>query len=414
MNEKIDVLDFIPKTVFVGKNQKISDLNIKFDDLYIYLSYRTNIVNKGEITGVKEHSLTIPRFVSRNKETFEVLGLLQAEMGKTQNGCLNFCNHEYNLVNLVMNWFENELEINSGAWKWYVKVNINEPEDEEYKKKIEEKVISYWLRKTKVNIEQRYPKAVSYVKNTQNKILSFYGYGTLIIEQKKNLLSQIIKQFVKSITYERILVSREEDIRGFMRGIIAGESNVEIFTPDKRYRVYITAKDDFERKVYQKCLESLGIKSKQCNYALIISKKTNHIKLLKQKLLCLSHKKYAKFLRIFPLYDAFPEYKNWKAEQNKPHNKIPQETVDEIIRIYHQNQKQACWKIAEQVGVSSIKVNRVLREHGLGKRMMKTPEDKRKNIAEFAKENPEMTQKQIAERFKVHESVVRRAIRKYS
>ena len=72
------------------------------------------------------------------------------------------------------------------------------------------------------------------------------------------------------------------------------------------------------------------------------------------------------------------------------------------------------WKIAELVDVSTIKVQRVRKEHNLGKRQPKILESKRKEIAEFAKENRNLTQKQIAEKFNVHESVVRRACKKYN
>lgn len=69
--------------------------------------------------------------------------------------------------------------------------------------------------------------------------------------------------------------------------------------------------------------------------------------------------------------------------------------------------------IAEQIGVSQIKVQRVLKENSLGKRVVKTSEELRKQIAEFYKQNPNLKQYELAKKFNVHESVVRRAVRKY-
>ena len=85
-----------------------------------------------------------------------------------------------------------------------------------------------------------------------------------------------------------------------------------------------------------------------------------------------------------------------------------------FYNLHNQHPDWPAWKIAEQVGVSDIKVQRVLKERNLGKRLIKTPESKRQEIALFAEENPKLTQKQIAYRFNVHENVVRRAIGKYN
>src|SRR3989338_4954906 len=104
--EKIDLIEYLPKTIFT--NTKECLLNIGADDLYISLSYIAETFNNAKI----EYSHTIPRFISKNQETFEVLGLLQAEMGKTQNGNLSFANSEPKIINKVMRWFENEFELN--------------------------------------------------------------------------------------------------------------------------------------------------------------------------------------------------------------------------------------------------------------------------------------------------------------
>jgi hypothetical protein len=408
-----DMINYLPKEVICGKNFKKYPLIFNKNENHLFLFYLASI-SKGKYQAKRKYSYIINRHIKINSETFEVVGLLQAEMGKTQNGCLNFANHEFKIINKVMNWFEKELELRCKDWKWYIKVNINEPSDNGYKKEIEEKIINHWLNKTKIDPNMCYPKTVSYIKNTKNKVLRKSDYGTLIIERKKNLLSQIIKRFVKSICYN-IVSFETSKIRSFMKGIIAGEGCIEIYKPNKRYRVIISAVNPQERKIFKDALNKLGISSiyYKDNKDLIISQKENLLKLLKQKLVCLSPKKYDKFLSIFPLYDSFPEYESWKNNQTKPHNKISNDIIDKIIKLHHKNPNWPAYKIAALVGVSSIKVQRVLKENNLGKRLIKTPEEKRKEIAEFVKKNSQLTQKEVANIFKVTDSVVRRSFKKY-
>src|SRR3989344_7716089 len=177
MNEKLDLVNFLPKVILTASNKEC-ELNFKTDALYISLSYITETNNNAKI----EFSNTIPRFISKNVQTFEVLGLLQAEMGKTQNGNLSFANSEPKIINAVMKWFEKELELNRSYWKWSIKLNLNEPENQDYKSTIEEKCINYWLKRSKLDISNSYPKKVSYIKDTKHKKLKNFYYGTLMIE----------------------------------------------------------------------------------------------------------------------------------------------------------------------------------------------------------------------------------------
>ena len=355
--EKIDLKKYLPEYIVSGRQNKKYKLHVKADDKYLMCSY----LRPSKHAGIREYNYTLPRYISKNNETFEVLGLLQAEMGKTQNGCLTFCNHEYNIIKKVMKWFEKELELGINDWKWYIKVNINEPEEQDYKTKVEKKVVSHWISKINIQKELSYPKKVSYVKNTRNKKLKFSDYGTFIIDYKRNLFSQIIKNYVKRLSYS-ILDFSNEEIRCFMRGILAGEGCVEINNTYKKFRVQLSANKEEERILYQRCLEKLGIESSlyKDHKDLVISKKNNLVELLKQKLMCLSPKKYNKFLRIKEFYKGFYDLDLWK-EENKfgPHNKIPKENINAILELHQENPSWPAWKIAEKVGVSTIKVQRV-------------------------------------------------------
>ena len=363
-NQKICLREFIPSKV-IRKNspEKSFELNRKDIENYIKLSYFTNLHNHTGLVGKKKYELLLPKYVRKNQETLEVLGLLQAEMGKQHDGKIVFCNHEYKLVKKVMKWFEKEFDLPKDSWKWYIKVNINEPSDENYRKEVEDKVINYWISKMRLSLDWAYPKKVSYIKNTKNTKLGFYDYGTLIIEIGSNLFSQILKNFVKN-TFYNILQYNDNEIRWFMKGIIAGESNVEVYIPDKRYRVFITAIDSNERLLFQQCLKRLSINSIQNDNfkSIIISKKENNLELLKQNLMTLSPEKYNKFLRMMNLYGNFEGLKEWRNNLQKPHNKIPQDKINKVIDLHNQHSDWPAWKIAEQVGVSDIKVQRVRKE----------------------------------------------------
>ncbi len=220
-HEKLDLVEFLPETIVTGEgNGKEIDLHKQVDAEHVALSYMTSFYNGGW----NEHSVTIPRFIDKDIRTFEVFGLLQAEMGKTMNGNFSFSNCEPRLINYVMKWFKEELELDYDKWRWSVKINIQEPKDVLVKDEIEKKVIEHWLDKTDIILESGYPKKVTYVEISKHT--TPYDHGTLVLEYRRNLYSQIIKHLVRLITYEKIIREEKEFIRGYMRGIIAGEGCV--------------------------------------------------------------------------------------------------------------------------------------------------------------------------------------------
>ncbi len=255
-----------------------------------------------QIVGQRSFTLCMPKVIKRDVELFEVLGLLQAEMGKKLDGKINFSNHEVLIINKVIRWFQSELNFSSFRWKWYIKLNIKEPSDLLYKQEIETKLVEYWTKQTRLSIKQAYPKRVCYVKRTPNKWRAENDYGTMTIERRSNLFSQIVKNLVKGVT-ENLCHFSKQEIQGFMRGIIAGEGCIE--TQTKHFRVHIAAVNDEERRIYQIGLRKLEIDSINypCSQAVIISKRKNHRELLKQNLLTLSPEKHQQFLRMLANYE---------------------------------------------------------------------------------------------------------------
>src|SRR3989344_5802753 len=327
MNNNFNLLKSLPEFVITGGNNQYP-IKIKEDyNNEVLLLYVVNGPNKSK----REYTTPIPKQIKKDKDTFQVLGLLQAEMGKTNNGCICFSNCEPRLIKKVMRWFEREKIINQNNWRWYTKVNINEPTDE------------------------------NYIKNTKNKILKQYDNGTLIIEHKSNLLSQIIKNFLKNITYNYILNGSIIETLNFMKGIIAGEGAIQNHKPSKSYGVHISATQEREREIYKECLNKLGIELKIYNNykETLISKRENLIKLLQLQLMTLSPSKYSKFLEMMKQYPGIEET-GYFTGNKEPRNKIPEEVERAIIYDYEEgitNQKE----LANKWNISHIKVNRIIK-----------------------------------------------------
>ena len=235
------------------------------------------------------------------------------------------------------------------------------------------------------------------------------------MSNKRNLLSQILKRFVREMSYSIPELDKEEN-RYFMKGVLAGESSIACRKKSGHYRVHLTANENEERELYKKCLNNLGIKIfKYENYKeMIISERENHLKLLKLRLLTTSPQKYNKFLYMIEQYNCFPEMKDHRKQfKNQAWNKIPEEKINKILELYKSGTTRTI-ETAEKVGVSKIKANRVLKENNLEKRKVKDyPESLKKEIAEFAKKNSKISQKEIARNFKVSTQAVTRIFKKY-
>ena len=369
---------------------------IKYLDVY----YTTKSYNGGW----KEHSLYVPRFIYNDKRTFEVFGLLQAEMGKTNNGCISFANHEFKIINYILNWFEKELELNKNEWKWSIKLNIQEPTELNYKNEIEQKVTNHWTTKTKIKLEHSYPKKVTYIKNTSNTKVKFYDKGTLVLEYKNNLYSQIIKNIIRKITYEKIQDFDNLLVQSYIRGIIAGDGCVEHNKDSGHSRVFITSCNEDEREIYSKCLSKLNINSNlyDGHKEVVISRRENNVQLLKQRLMTLSPEKYAKFLSMIKQYPHISEETGYfKQKGINSWNRIPKEKINQVIELYNSGMTSTK-EISMSLNLHILKVQRVFRENNLGKRIYRYPESMRKEIVLHKKLNPHLNSDQIANKFNVH------------
>jgi hypothetical protein len=159
------------------------------------------------------------------------------------------------------------------------------------------------MENTSCREEQAHPKTVTYLSNVSHTTLRDGYFGTLIIEMKANALSQIVKGMV-STTFENMMKETQTNIRHFLIGVIAGESNVEFNILQGKYRVMICAIHASERQKYQDLLFHLGIESKQYDgfMSVVISRRENMLELARQGLMTGSPEKYKQFVRAMACY----------------------------------------------------------------------------------------------------------------
>ncbi|MFA4887351.1 MAG: hypothetical protein WC595_04010 [Candidatus Nanoarchaeia archaeon] len=406
--EKLDLKEYLPEIILTGSGKQCV-LSYYADDLYISVSYQTQQTNNAK----GEYSFTFPRFISKSEETFEVLGLLQAEMGKTQNGCLNFTNSEPKIMNKVLKWFYKELDIKTEQWKWYLAANIQKPQDLENKRRIEEYLAIYWTKNTPLLLANTHPTLVSY-RDVEHLSLKSAYYGVMIIEFKNNLFSQIFKNVLRIITYEKLLQQEINFIRSFLKGLTAGEGCIECDKDSKKFRVHISCTIPAEKEIYIKCLAKLNINAYDYpGDKITVSRRENLVQLLQQRLMTLHPRKYAAFLNMMKHYPSISQQTGYFTGEKKVWNKHPEEINQNILKLFNQGITRTK-DIAEQLEISTIKVNRILKKNNLGKRLIKTSETIRKELADYAQQHTELSLKEIGEHFNLSESAVVRACKKYN
>ena len=127
----------------------------------------------------------------------------------------------------------------------------------------------------------------------------------------------------------------------------------------------------------------------------------------------LSHEKYNKFLHMMQLYPNIKQESNYFLGNHRNQwNKTPKEKITQVIELYNSG-IISTKEISEKLNLHRLKVQRIFQENNLGKRILKTSEEKRKEIAEFVSKNQHLNCNQIGEIFKISSSAVSRACKKY-
>ncbi len=302
MSEPIDMKQFIPTVIKSGILGNTYETEISELQNAYHVRYWRSVSNwTGPRVGWRKLEDTIPKTVSADTRTFEVLGLLQGEMSKTYRGPLTFANCRPELIQLVLEWFDEQFSLPPSQWHWYIKLNIPPPANDAVAGEMAEQLSEYWLGRVRLSYDRRYPRTVSFITNTSNLIPK--NEGTLILERRAPIFVQTIQRFVYDMT-RSILMRSDEDIVAYMRGIIAAEGCINFRRSSGHFRVFITATDHEEREIFRQCLHRLGIATNDCKAIkdIVISRRENILKLHDLGLMTLNQEKHERFLEMIHAY----------------------------------------------------------------------------------------------------------------
>lgn len=157
---------------------------------------------------------------------------------------------------------------------------------------------------------------------------------------------------MKKITYETVLNYDTNLIRGFMRGIIAGEGCIQDSPRTGHYTVHISATNPEEREIYKKCLAQLEIHLKiYQNYKeTYISEKQNILGVARQNLMTLSKEKNEKFIFMMQHYTA-----------KRSVGRVKQEHINKILKLYREGAKIS--EIQESVSLANCTIHKIIKRY---------------------------------------------------
>ncbi len=297
------MLQFIPSEIKSGRrgNMYVSHVHDE-PDQYVVEYCRPVSNHTGPNVGVRWHRGTLPKYLHLDAQSFEAIGLLQGEMSKTARGTLTFANCEPVLVNRILWWFNKHFGVSTSDWWWYTRLNIQKPLDEIACLYYEQRLVSFWITKTPLCIEDARPCVVSFTKNSSHTELE--DFGTVMIERGNQIFIQTVQKLVNDITHSMPNRSVEQ-IVPYLQGIIAAEGCVNFEIAHGHRRVFITATNEEERAIFHQCLHKLGIQTQDCKPIkdIIISRRENLLKLDALGLMKLHPAKHERFKQMIASYE---------------------------------------------------------------------------------------------------------------
>lgn len=202
----------------------------------------------------------LPRRIKIDVFCLEAIGLLQGEMSKTHRGPLTICNSEPGIVRHMLRWFEDYIDFPSTEWRWYIRTNLP-PFDDELNYVLTQELIEHWVKECDIDYDERHPKTLTFTPSSKNLVAT--NDGTLTLETRGNAFVQTVQKIVSEMT-SRILDCSDEGITAYMRGIIAAESCINFRLSSGHRRIFLSASNQEERSIFQRCLTKLDIESYDC------------------------------------------------------------------------------------------------------------------------------------------------------
>lgn len=265
------------------------------------ITYNVPVHNQTGNTGrTRKIMHQFPRKVNIDTFCLEGIGLLQGEMSKTHRGPLTVCNSEPRIIRHFLKWFQDYIDFPLDKWHWYIRTNLP-PFDDELNAVLTGELIEHWMTECDVAYEMRYPKTLTFTPSSKNLVAN--NEGSLILEFRGNVFVQTVQRFVKKVTSE-ISEAPKEAIVAYMKGVFAAESCINYRLETGHRRVFITATNQEERSIFQRCLKKLGVDSYDCKKIsdLVISRRDNLERLDALGLLSLHPVKHARFREMLSSY----------------------------------------------------------------------------------------------------------------
>lgn len=254
-----------------------------------------------------------PRFLTYDRLTRQVIGILKAEMGKSPgkkqcNRVVNFSNSSPALMEKVLSWFE-RLGLARQDWRWYIKFNLKLREKEETHQTKVREIASreFWKTITGLADKMTHPKWNTYGGVLNGKLCQKSpAWGTVIIEKCDSLLRTILLRLIADLEKSIKNGGTKEDISDYLAGIFAGESVIQLDLSQKGHgarSVRVSAPAFDERIHYIQCLEKIGIKTHEIKNGFQITGLENLLKVHVLGLMSLDPRREAEFLRMLLSYD---------------------------------------------------------------------------------------------------------------
>lgn len=208
--------------------------------------------------------ITIPHHICLDENSFIAIGLYFAEGTKYINldkktkhcGEIAFANSELNCILLVCELLD-RLGINLASIKWKVGINVN------YKNEIDkENLFNYWTSKTNLSKNSSRPKWLYYSGRINGRLSNNTSkYGCFHIFYSSVIFRNFFLNFIQKIFEDSIKNKSKVELALILRGIFAGDGNVDYSLKYNRKQVEFCCNDLRLLENIRKSLKILGLKS---------------------------------------------------------------------------------------------------------------------------------------------------------
>jgi len=285
-----------------GSVYKISKEN--YDKDKFKFVYKTNSRHKNKELVFES---IIPKKIPLDTQTLNVIGLLEAEMTKrgTKNHIV-FTNSESKLINEILDWFQKYFEIKRNQWKWLIEFNKKLVNYESYKetKAREMSSINFWVKNSKINKENHYPKWCVYRGLDEGSLETENKWGILIVTYGNTAIRKVVSDILKRFP-EFIDKLSKRELSFYLNGLFCGEGGVSYSPKACVRRAFVSSYDEEILSRVQRALKKLNVDHNKSGHDIFISDCRSMFQLYIFNFFSLHPEKWLNFLKILLTYRQF-------------------------------------------------------------------------------------------------------------